>query len=144
MLEYEGFNEEVNSLFHSYKTFQSVHCILNHQYGLFFCDNYYVSNVIINKYYFTFYLMNSTWILNYIYFLEIQKLQITVQLAEKRFQETKHSAEIAEKKLLSLRLDLEQRDEQIRELKEELEKRHEKGDIIIIGIIPTRTLCTCT
>ena len=60
MLEYEGFNEEVNSLFHSYKTFQSVRCILNHQYGLFFCDNYYVGNVIINKYYFTLYLMNST------------------------------------------------------------------------------------
>ena len=144
MLEYEGFNEEVNSLFHSYKPFQSVHCILNHQYGLFFCDNYYVSNVIINKYYFTLYLMNSTWILNYIYFSAIQKLQRTVQSAEKRFQETKNSAEVAQKKLLPLRLHLEQRDEQIRELKKELEKKQEKGDIIIIVIIPTRTLCTCT
>ena len=82
--------------------------------------------------------------LNYLYFLEIQKLQITVQLAEKRFQETKKSAEIAKKKLLPLELQLEQRDEQIRELKEELEKRHEKGDVIIILKIPTRTHCICT
>ena len=88
--------------------------------------------------------MNSTWILNYIYFLAIQKLQRTLQLTEKRFQETKNSAEVAQKKLLPLRLHLEQRDEQIRELKEELEKRQEKGDIIIIGIIPTKTLFTCT
>ena len=82
------------------------------------------------------------WILNYIPFLAIQKLRRTVQLVEKKFQETKNSAEVAEKKLLPLTLELQQRDEQIRELKEELEKRHEKGCIIIIMWIHTETCCT--
>ena len=80
------------------------------------------------------------WILNYISFLAIQKLQRTVQLAEKRFQETKQSAEVVEKKLLPLTLELQQRDQQIIDLKEELEKRHEKGDKI--DNIPARTCCT--
>ena len=47
-----------------------------------------------------------------------------------------------EKKLLPLTLELQQRDQQIIDLKEELEKRHEKGDIIIIDEMPTRTYCT--